>query len=116
MEMINSTKTYRERAQDGAQLTLPLRLNTNHSPPQPTSDSPASSPAWTFRTKGEDNRARPFIGLYSSSSSESSSSASASQVRNGSAALRTFFEVARSTYFLLALAPHFVTTSSLTRS
>lgn len=54
------------------------------------------------------------VGYYSSS--EDSSSASASQVRNGSAALRTFLEVERSVYFLLALLPHLVTTSSLTRS
>ena len=46
------------------------------------------------------------------SESSSSLSASASQVRKVSADLRTFLLVARSMYFLLALVPHLVMTSS----
>ena len=54
------------------------------------------------------------FGLYSSS--ESSSSAFSNHSRNFSALLRTLRLVARSTYFLLALLPQPLSTSSLTMS
>lgn len=53
---------------------------------------------------------------YSSSSSESSSSASSSHLRKGSEALRILRDTDTSTYFLLALPPHLVMTSSDARS